>query len=92
MICRTGVSFSGDRLFYAWRDAADCLDAAGWQREAIGLEMGKGQNADLALDGQGRPRMDYKASDGLGYAWRDAARESAGAQWQHKLVETGAEL
>jgi hypothetical protein len=83
---------SGDRLFYAWCDAADCLTAAGWQRKAIDLEVSQGQNADLALDTQGRPRMAYKINSGLGYAWCNTACETAGAQWQRKVIETSAEL
>lgn len=83
---------SGDRLFYAWCDAADCLSAGGWQRAALGLGVNEGQNADLALDRQGRPRMAYKTSAGLGYAWCDVACQSGGAQWKRTVVETSAAL
>jgi hypothetical protein len=83
---------SGDRLFYAWCDAADCLDATSWQRAPIGLGLNQGQNADLELDGQGRPRMAYKAATGLGYAWCNVNCQSGAGQWQRQVVETNVQL
>jgi hypothetical protein len=82
---------SGDRLFYVWCDA-DCLAGGSWQRITLGLGVNEGQNADLALDAQGRPRMAYRTSAGLGYAWCNQSCTTGGAQWQRQVVETSAKL
>jgi hypothetical protein len=82
---------SGDRLYYAWCNT-DCLAESGWRRSTIGLGATEGQNADLALDQQGRPRMAYKAAAGLGYAWCNVACESGAGQWQRQVAETSAAL
>jgi hypothetical protein len=88
---------SGDRLWYLWCNA-DCLTAGGWGRAEIGPPLGGGRFADLALDGQGRPRIAYQntyGSDeqrGLGFAWCDAGCEAAGAAWQHRTVDPASRL
>ena len=83
---------SGDRLFYASCNS-DCVSAASWQRTPIGLPQEAGQNADLELDAQGRPRIAYEGllGNGLGYSWCNSGCESA-AGWQHTIVESAAKL
>ena len=83
---------AGERLYYVWCDDS-CLDASSWQRTTVGLPIGVGQNADMALDGQGRPRIAYRPllGDGLGYGWCDGDCTTP-ASWQHKQVETAAKL
>lgn len=85
-------SGSGDQLWYLSCDG-NCLDLSGWQGTTIGLALTEGQNADLELDAQGRPRMAYEAlSPGsLGYAWCNAGCTSA-ASWQHKTIEDSDKL
>jgi hypothetical protein len=78
----------GQRLYYVWCNTG-CTNGLNWNGVAIGLAVSDGQDPDLALDGQGRPRIVYRnaVADGLRYAWCDASCESITPVWQQRLVE-----
>lgn len=84
---------TGERLYYLWCNA-DCLNEASWQRRDLGLGTKNGQEPDLELDAQGRPRLAYAydTSNVLGYSWCDTNCESPGAQWQHQVIESATTL
>jgi hypothetical protein len=76
------------RLFYLFCDQ-NCLDQNEWYYNDVGLGASSGQSADLELDGQGRPRLAWIASNGdLGYAWCNQGCEGDAPQWQQRIVET----
>lgn len=79
----------GKRLSYMSCDDG-CLDASHWQRLDLGLGAFNGQEPDLALDAQGRPRIAYADWDegGIGYASCDRDCASDASAWQHRLLET----
>jgi hypothetical protein len=82
---------SGKQLYYYQCDA-NCLSDGSWQPVNLGLGSGTGLGADLALDGQGRPRTTYVTSAGdIGYSWCDTQCGQAG-NWQHAIAETNAQL
>ena len=73
---------------------ADCLQSGNWQSINLGLGQGIGRGPDIEIDAQSRPRIAYAdyVDGGLGYAWCDANCETPGTPWQHKVVESAAEL
>lgn len=83
----------GDILYYTWCNS-NCLNGGNWQGRSLGLGTSNGRGPDLELDGQGRPRIAYSLYDvgGLGYSWCTGTCESAGGTWQHRQVETRANL
>lgn len=83
---------TGERLYYLWCEI-DCLNASNWERLDVGLASMDGQEPDLELDSQDRPRIAHadKSSGGLGYSWCNEACESPG-NWQHLTVESGEQL
>lgn len=78
----------GDRLYYAWCDT-NCLTRSNWRQTTTGLAKGDGQDADLALDTQGRPRIAYRRGDsqGLGYLWCNADCTTPGG-WSNQVAES----
>ena len=51
------------------------------------LGQGDGEEASLALDAEGHPRLAFlSASHELGYAWCDDACETPEGAWQAALV------
>jgi hypothetical protein len=83
----------GKRLHYLACDDG-CLDPARWSIVDLGLGFSNGQEPDLELDVQGRPRIAYSDWDsgGIGYAWCDQNCAGGSANWQHKLLEQRAAL
>ncbi len=81
-----------DALYFAWSDS-DFTNPAGWSSYSVNLAPGDDRILDLALDGQGRPRVAF-ASDqlDLDYAECTADCTSSGAVWQRLSIETGDEL
>lgn len=82
---------TGERLYYLWCNA-NCLNETSWQRRDLGLGSHNGQEPDLELDAQGRPRLAYalETTGVLGYSWCNTNCETPGAAWQHRAVETAA--
>jgi hypothetical protein len=63
-----------------------------WNGNVV-LSDGGGEQASLALDPQGRPRMAFRTSSGeLGYEWCDEACESPEGAWGATYVEGQMEL
>lgn len=83
----------GEQLYYRWCNS-DCLNAANWAEMNLGLGASNGQEPDLELDSQGRPRIAYadENAGGLGYTWCTIDCESAQAQWQHEVIDWDAKL
>ena len=83
----------GEQLYYKWCNS-DCLSAANWTQVNLGLGARNGQEPDLELDSQGRPRIAYadENAGGLGYAWCNVDCESAQGQWQHEVIDWDAKL
>ncbi len=83
----------GERLYYIWCNGG-CLDGNNWQGNDLGLTQKDGRGPDLALDTAGRPRLAYALyhAGGLGYSWCNANCEAPGAAWQHRVVESRANL
>jgi hypothetical protein len=80
--------FPSQKLLYLWCNTA-CNTSSSWFFSDIGMASGSGDGVDLALDGQDRPRLSFEtASQGLGYAWCNAACESGSAVWQSQVVES----
>ncbi|HMN27191.1 MAG TPA: hypothetical protein PKE45_03480 [Caldilineaceae bacterium] len=80
-----------DNLLYYLSCDAQCAtgDAANWRSLAIGAPTLSGHHVDLALDGQGRPRLAYSGgNDSLGYSWCDQNCETDNTAWQHRVAET----
>lgn len=77
----------GKRLFYLTCDVL-CLQRANWTIVDLGLGTFNGQEPDLELDDQGRPRIAYADwnQGGPGLAACDANCTSA-ASWRHTLLE-----
>jgi hypothetical protein len=84
---------SGDQLIYGWCDA-NCLDESNWAGSGVGLPQGEGEDPDLELDQQGRPRIAYHAAGaaGLGYLWCNTGCQSSAGQWQSSILEPSADL
>jgi hypothetical protein len=78
----------GDQLIYGWCNA-DCLNAASWESALVGLPQHDGEDPDLELDTQGRPRIAYHSTIAatLNYLWCNNACESNQGQWTTTLVE-----
>ncbi len=83
----------GERLFYLWCNEA-CLNGGNWQGSDLGLAQNNGRGPDLELDAAGRPRLAYALYDwgGLGYSWCNNNCQAVGAAWQHKVIESRANL
>lgn len=81
-------SDDGEHLNYVWCNTT-CSNNANWYIYPIGLASGEGQDPDLRLDSQNRPRIAYRSDnpDGLGYAWCTSNCEAGNAGWQHILAE-----
>jgi hypothetical protein len=79
------------QLYYVWCDS-DCLNPNSWFQQAL-LTNPDGENPDLALDTQGRPRIAYNmpGGKGLGYVWCDTACDTA-AGWSTTVAESSALL
>lgn len=86
--------FQPNRLYYlACNTNCTLAGQNDWDAHDVGLSAHHGQDADLALDGAGRPRIAYDAfGSGLGFAWCDSACETAGAVWQHTIAESSRTL
>jgi hypothetical protein len=71
-----------------------------WQGVGLGLGDYQGNYPNLVLDAEGRPRIAYISSDyesedsppALYYGWCKSNCQSANGQWEHKRVETSANL
>mgnify|MGYP000845570291 CR=1 FL=1 len=84
--------FADGRLYYLWCDSACADQAQSWSGIDLGLPDMAGEDVDMALDGQGRPRMAFTSHDqGLGLAWCDGGCES-GAAWQSRLADPSGAL
>src|SRR6476660_2366702 len=73
-----------------WCDA-DCTSNqnGAWQWSPIDLPQMAGEDAVLAVDGQGHPPMaSMTHNQGLGYSWCNVNCESANATWQHGVAES----
>ncbi|MCB0209081.1 MAG: hypothetical protein KDJ52_07120 [Anaerolineae bacterium] len=83
----------GDQLFYAWCNGT-CSNGNSWQGVPLAINQNNGRGPDLELDANGRPRIAYALYDfgGLGYSWCNSNCESANGVWQHKVVESRADL
>ncbi len=83
----------GNQLFYGWCNDA-CYDGNNWEGSELELGQNDGRGPDLELDAAGRPRMAYALynAGGLGYSWCNSNCESPNAVWQHKVVESRADL
>lgn len=83
----------GDQLLYAWCND-DCFDGNNWAGDTLNIGQNNGRGPDLELDATGRPRIAYALYDagGLGYSWCNSNCETAGAAWQHQIVESRADL
>jgi hypothetical protein len=82
---------SGQQLYYAWCDSAalaGCLDSSQWGGYSLGLPKGSGQQPDLLIDRQGRPRVAFISGGEPGYTWCDSGCEGAEPQWQYDIVES----
>lgn len=87
-------AYQANRLYYLWCNS-NCRLAGqnDWQARDLELPKYHGQNADLALDGQDRPRIAYDAfGGGLSLAWCDTGCESDAAIWQSAMLEPSATL
>jgi hypothetical protein len=86
--------FDDELLYYLWCDQ-ECnagLDGK-WHAMSIGLPALSGHDVDLALDGQGRPRLVYSDNQqGLGYSWCNENCASLEAVWRHDVAETSVSL
>jgi hypothetical protein len=84
----TSTNSSTERLFYIWCDA-NCLNSNAWFGQLL-MNDGNGENPDLALDGQGRPRIAYNDVNGagLGYLWCNTVCESGSGTWTTKIAES----
>jgi hypothetical protein len=82
--------FDDDLLYYlSCNTQCATGEPANWQYVAIGSSTLAGQDVDLALDGQGRPRLAYSGlNDSLGYSWCDQDCEDSAAGWQHVVAES----
>ena len=88
-------------LYYFSCDSG-CTTDTNWAFAAIGLAPASGfntsgQQPDLALDGQDRPRLSFRSADttlgsGLGYAWCDSDCQSSTGTWQHRLADADTQL
>jgi hypothetical protein len=86
--------FADNLLYYLWCDGG-CADgqAGNWQGMAIGAPALSGDDVDVALDGQGRPRLVYgERNQGLGYSWCNENCTSPNASWHHAVAETSDSL
>ena len=90
-----------ETLYYYWCNSA-CTDNANWSFSNIGLAPAasfytSGQQPDLALDGQDRPRLSFQTLDnvlgsGLGFARCNTSCQSGSANWQKLLADSNAQL
>ena len=83
----------GDQLFYVWCDT-NCLNSSNWQSKDLGLGVNNGRGPDLELTENGLPRIAYALWNvgGVGYSWCHTNCASTSANWQHQVVESGADL
>jgi hypothetical protein len=88
------IGDEGDIVHYAWCNTGDCLSAAQWSSVVPGFGRLNGQDVDLELDDQDRPRMAmiHSGGSGLAYGWCDTNCESAQGEWNYEVQETGVEL
>ncbi|NLF15336.1 MAG: hypothetical protein GX597_26395 [Anaerolineaceae bacterium] len=83
---------SDTNLYYAWSNA-EFTSAASWSNYGLVLPSADKRTLDLALDGEGRPRVAFATREGdLDLAECTANCESAAAAWQVEHVETNDEL
>jgi hypothetical protein len=92
----TGEGLEGEgweKLHYVWCNNG-CLDAANWDNAELGLPMGNGENPDLELDEQGRPRVAYIMQDGggVGYSWCSGGCVTQQPQWHHEVIDTATDM
>lgn len=67
----------GERLSYHECNA-DCLKPGSWQRVDVGMPQGHGQDPDLEVDAQGRPRIAWTTGLGnVGFSYCNTACTSA---------------
>jgi hypothetical protein len=80
------------QLYYIGCDA-DCLNLNAWFGQPL-LSNGAGENPDLELDTQGRPRIAYNtaAGKGLSYLWCNTACDSGSGTWLNTLAESSSLL
>ena len=93
--------FTGDGLqpaefnntvLYLWCNAG-CLDSNNWQLDNLAFGADDGEGVDLELTAAGLPRLAYIDHLGnLSYAWCNGGCEADAAPWQHKIVETEAQV
>jgi len=83
--------FADRQLYYLWCTDGDIADPANWRYDDVGVGGSSG-GVDLALDGQGRPRISYQEWEGLGFAWSNNNVESGEGGWEHRIVESDASL
>lgn len=87
-------AFQANRLYYLWCNTGCRLSGQNdWQVRDLELPKYHGQDADLALDTEGRPRIAYDAfGGGLSLAWCNEKCASTGAVWQSQALEKSAAL
>lgn len=80
---------SGEQLYYAWCDAADCLQAGSWQRINLGLGVSHGGDPDLVMEGGTQPRIALVAGGGAGIGIMacDSGCDQA-ANWKDFLMDS----
>jgi hypothetical protein len=78
------------KVYYLWCNQ-DETQVTNWSFSDVGLGF-VGEDIDLALDHQGRPRVSYLDGSGLCLAWCNNGAEADGALWQHESVESNDSL
>jgi hypothetical protein len=97
-----GALTTAAETLYYFRCNSACTNKANWGFSSIGLAPASGYNSsgnepDLALDSQNRPRLSFRTLDntlgqGLGYAWCNTNCQSPGASWQKVLADRNDQL
>ncbi|MCX6048990.1 MAG: hypothetical protein NT075_28145, partial [Chloroflexi bacterium] len=88
------VGVQRQHLWYATCKETNCMTPMNWNARAMAFDARNGGAPDLALDAQGQPRIAYTYGEhgGIGYSWCNANCESYAGQWQHSVIESGAQL
>jgi hypothetical protein len=76
----------GKQMYYLWCND-NCILANNWDGRVLLVE--NGYEPTLALDGNGRPRIAYRDSQGfaLGYIWCNGQCESSQGEWSGGVIE-----
>ncbi|MHB1339071.1 MAG: hypothetical protein ACYCYG_09660 [Bellilinea sp.] len=89
-----GRGLEANRLYYLFC-STNCGDwnTSDWSGYSLGLPVGVGTYARLAIDPQNRPRLVYEdVSYGLEYSWCKSGCETTSPVWQNMLADSSAVL